>query len=169
MASQILGDAVARHATDTSADRLDDGHQREAEQHGPSEAVAELGSHLAIGGDTAWIIIRRPGHQTWTQAFQQPHRPQRRLSRRKLCTGWACVNAFLIQTPATALANGRSKNEERLARWLLMADVHDEASSRGTATHQWPGSSGTGPLASEASQRKRYAPSLRKMLMVTAC
>jgi CRP-like cAMP-binding protein len=32
------------------------------------------------------------------------------------------VNAFLIQTTETALANGRSKNEERLARWLLMAD-----------------------------------------------
>ena len=33
-----------------------------------------------------------------------------------------CVHAFLIQTAQTALANGRSKNEERLARWLLMAD-----------------------------------------------
>jgi CRP-like cAMP-binding protein len=32
------------------------------------------------------------------------------------------VNAFLVQTTETALANGRSKNEERLARWLLMAD-----------------------------------------------
>jgi CRP-like cAMP-binding protein len=34
-----------------------------------------------------------------------------------------CVHAFLNQTTETALANGRSKNEERLARWLLMA--HD--------------------------------------------
>ena len=33
-----------------------------------------------------------------------------------------CVHAFLIQTAETALANGRNKNEERLARWLLMAD-----------------------------------------------
>jgi CRP-like cAMP-binding protein len=32
------------------------------------------------------------------------------------------VHAFLIQTTQTALTNGRSKNEERLARWLLMAD-----------------------------------------------
>jgi CRP-like cAMP-binding protein len=32
------------------------------------------------------------------------------------------VHAFLVQTTETALANGRSKNEERLARWLLMAD-----------------------------------------------
>jgi len=31
------------------------------------------------------------------------------------------AHAFLIQTTQTALANGRSKIEERLARWLLMA------------------------------------------------
>lgn len=33
-----------------------------------------------------------------------------------------CVNAFLAQTTETALANGRSKNEQRLARWLVLAD-----------------------------------------------
>ena len=32
------------------------------------------------------------------------------------------VYVFLTQTTQTALANGRSKIEERLARWLLMAD-----------------------------------------------
>jgi CRP-like cAMP-binding protein len=32
------------------------------------------------------------------------------------------AHAFHIQTSHTALANGRSKNSERLARWLLMAD-----------------------------------------------
>ena len=32
------------------------------------------------------------------------------------------AHAFLVQTGQTALANGRSKNTERLARWLLMAD-----------------------------------------------
>lgn len=32
------------------------------------------------------------------------------------------AQAFLLQTTSTALANGRSKIEERLARWLLMAD-----------------------------------------------
>ena len=32
------------------------------------------------------------------------------------------AHAFLAQTTTTALANGRSKVEERLARWLLMAD-----------------------------------------------
>jgi CRP-like cAMP-binding protein len=33
-----------------------------------------------------------------------------------------CAHAFLIQTAQTAVANGRSKPEERLARWLLMAN-----------------------------------------------
>ncbi len=32
------------------------------------------------------------------------------------------AHAFLIQTAQTALANGRNKNAQRLARWLLMAD-----------------------------------------------
>jgi len=31
-------------------------------------------------------------------------------------------HAFMVQTAQTALANGRSKLEERLARWLLMAN-----------------------------------------------
>ena len=31
-----------------------------------------------------------------------------------------CAHAFLMTQ--TAVANGRSKNDERLARWLLMAD-----------------------------------------------
>ena len=37
-----------------------------------------------------------------------------------------CVHAFMLQTTETAIANGRSKNEERLARWLLMADERIE-------------------------------------------
>src|SRR3979490_2738590 len=32
------------------------------------------------------------------------------------------AHSFLAQTTTTALANGRSKTEETLARWLLMAD-----------------------------------------------
>ena len=38
---------------------------------------------------------------------------------------WA--NGFMIQTAHTALANGRAKLEQRLARWLLMA--HDRLDS----------------------------------------
>ena len=39
-----------------------------------------------------------------------------------------CADAFLTQTSETAIANGRSKTEERLARWLLMA--HDRSDGR---------------------------------------
>ena len=40
-----------------------------------------------------------------------------------------CVHALMLQTTETAVANGRSKNEERLARWLLLADDRLEAAS----------------------------------------
>ena len=39
-----------------------------------------------------------------------------------------CAHAFLTQTSETAVANGRSKTKERLARWLLMA--HDRSDGR---------------------------------------
>jgi CRP-like cAMP-binding protein len=46
------------------------------------------------------------------------------------------VHAFLAQTAQTALANGRSKIEERLARWLLMA--HDRVDGDElTLTHEF--------------------------------
>ena len=48
------------------------------------------------------------------------------------------VHAFLMQTTSTALANGRSKIEERLARWLLMA--HDRVDgSKLQLTHEFLG------------------------------
>src|SRR2546430_10342395 len=37
------------------------------------------------------------------------------------------ATSFLAQTTTTALANGRSKIEERLARWLLMADHRNDS------------------------------------------
>ena len=46
------------------------------------------------------------------------------------------AHAYLLQTTSTALANGRSKIEERLARWLLMA--HDRVGDdRLPLTHQF--------------------------------
>ena len=71
MASEVLCDAVAGHAADPRADGLYYGHQRKAKQHGPSEAVAELGPHLAIGGDTARIVVCRAGHQTRSETVQE--------------------------------------------------------------------------------------------------
>jgi len=71
----------------------------------------------------------RPAHETYIQVAGGGHR----ISVAKL--RWAidesvtlhrsllrCAYGFLKQTMQTALANARNKNEERLARWLLMAD-----------------------------------------------
>ena len=46
--------------------------------------------------------------------------------------------SFLHQTTTTALANGRSKLEERLARWLLMADDRIESEEL-PLTHEFLG------------------------------
>ena len=45
-------------------------------------------------------------------------------------------HAFLVQTAHTAMANGRSKIEERLARWLLMAHDRIERDEL-TLTHEF--------------------------------
>src|ERR1700687_801591 len=45
------------------------------------------------------------------------------------------AHAYLNQTTRTAVANGRSKIEERLARWLLMA--HDRVGSPGLPPTHW--------------------------------
>ena len=45
-------------------------------------------------------------------------------------------HAFLMQTTYTAIANGRGKLEERLARWLLMARDRVEADSL-SLTHEF--------------------------------
>ena len=74
------------------------------------------------------------------------------------------VHTFLIQTAQTALANGRSKNTERLARWLLMAD--DRIDRRRAAPHAqvswhhaWRAAArrdprGAGPRAGRSHQRR---------------
>ena len=79
--AEVVGDAVAGHAADPRADRLDHGHQRKAEQHGPGEAVAELGADLAVGGDAARIVVRRAGHQTRAQLLQKSDRLERHFLR----------------------------------------------------------------------------------------
>ena len=53
---------------------------------------------------------------------------------RSLMLKWA--QGFMIQTAHTALANGRAKLEQRLARWLLMA--HDRMTSNAVPlTHEF--------------------------------
>lgn len=46
------------------------------------------------------------------------------------------AHAFLLQTGYTAMANGRAKIEERLARWLLMAHDRIDGDTL-TLTHEF--------------------------------
>ena len=80
------------------------------------------GLSLVLGGD-------KPPHETYIQVAGTGHRIS--ASKLRLAMDQSvglhrsllrCAHAFLIQTTQTAVANGRGKNEERLARWLLMAD-----------------------------------------------
>jgi CRP-like cAMP-binding protein len=68
-------------------------------------------------------------HETYMQIAGQGQRIKADRLREAIATSrslhqvlLAYVFSFMTQTTQTALANGRSKIEERLARWLLMAD-----------------------------------------------
>ena len=77
---------------------------------------------VVLGGD-------RNEHEMFMQAAGHGHclrsqdvREAMAKSRSLQASFLRYVQAFLSQTAQTAVANGRSKVEERLARWLLMAD-----------------------------------------------
>lgn len=76
----------------------------------------------------------RAPHETYMQIAGNGRRPPAAKLRAAIAASAGIqqallrsVHAFLTQTTATALANGRGKIEERLARWLLMA--HDRVDS----------------------------------------
>ena len=85
------------------------------------------GVSLVMGDDraqhSAYLQIGGNGRRMPAAAFIEAM--NRSTSLRNLMMKSA--QAFMIQTAHTALANGRAKLEERLARWLLMA--HDRLSS----------------------------------------
>jgi hypothetical protein len=73
---------------------------------------------------------RRASHATYVQIAGKAQRKRadklRKADERSNTLPRAMLHyahAYLLQTTSTALANGRSKIEQRLARWLLMA--HD--------------------------------------------
>jgi len=78
------------------------------------DARAQHSTYMQIGG---------AGHRIAQQPFRDAI--ARSESLRALMLKWA--HGFMIQTAHTALANGRAKLEQRLARWLLMA--HDRTTS----------------------------------------
>ncbi len=90
-----------------------------------------------IMGDT------RAQHSTYMQIPGSGHRIAAEKLRAALCESETLralmlksAHGFMIQTAHTALANGRAKLEERLARWLLMA--HDRMTSNAVPlTHEF--------------------------------
>src|ERR1700722_19690384 len=72
---------------------------------------------------SAYMQIAGNGYRIPAAAFADALRRSPSLSALMLKS----AQAFMIQTAHTALANGRAKLEERLARWLLMA--HDRMDS----------------------------------------
>jgi len=98
---------------------------------GPGKRDLEVGliGRESMTGLAVVLGHNRARHTTYMQAAGAGQRMQATRLRKAVTESASlqqsllrCVNAFLIQTTETALANGRSKNEERLARWLLMAD-----------------------------------------------
>jgi CRP-like cAMP-binding protein len=107
-------------------------------EHGFASVVANgTGRSIEVGiigreGMTGLSVIMgtdRSPHETFIQAAGDGQR----ISSVKLCQAvekspalhrhlLRYGHAFVVQTAQTALANGRSKIEERLARWLLMAN-----------------------------------------------
>jgi CRP-like cAMP-binding protein len=85
------------------------------------------GAPLIFGDDraqhSAYMQIGGSGRRMPAAAFIDAARQSPSLRALMLKS----AQAFMIQTAHTALANGRAKLEERLARWLLMA--HDRLDS----------------------------------------
>ena len=85
------------------------------------------GVSLVFGDDraqhSAYMQIGGSGWRMAAAAFVEAMKQSATLSALVLKS----AQAFTIQTAHTALANGRAKLEERLARWLLMA--HDRLDS----------------------------------------
>jgi CRP-like cAMP-binding protein len=80
------------------------------------------GLSVVLGGDD------RPVNETYMQVAGTGHQMSADNLREVISSSVSLhhaflkyAHAFLVQTTQTALANGRSKIEERLARWLLMA------------------------------------------------
>ena len=99
--------------------------------NGPGKRDIEVGI-IGREGMTGLAVVlgeARARHTTYMQVAGSGQRISAVKLRRAMAQSGSlhqsflrCVHAFLVQTTETALANGRSKNEERLARWLLMAD-----------------------------------------------
>jgi CRP-like cAMP-binding protein len=95
----------------------------------PSIEVGIIGREGMTGLSIVMGGVERAANETYMQAAGAGQRMPAANLRNAIATSHSLhqnllryAHAFLVQTTSTALANGRSKIEERLARWLLMAD-----------------------------------------------
>jgi CRP-like cAMP-binding protein len=105
---------------------------------GLASVVANGGHPIEVGmigreGMTGLSVVLDGDHKTIHETFMQIGGSGQRISAAKLREAIDAsatlhrallhfAHAFMMQATQTALANGRSKIEERLARWLLMAN-----------------------------------------------
>lgn len=108
-------------------------------ESGMASVVANGGMAIEVGivgreGMTGPSVVMGDGARVPHETYMQIAGNGQRMSAEQLRKAIAAsvplhhvllryVHSFMTQTTQTALANGRSKIEERLARWLLMA--HD--------------------------------------------
>ena len=107
-------------------------------ESGMASVVANGGAAIEVGivgreGMTGPSVIMGNGDRVPHETYMQIAGHGQRISAEQLRKAIAAsvplhhvllgyVHSFMTQTTQTALANGRSKIEERLARWLLMAN-----------------------------------------------
>jgi CRP-like cAMP-binding protein len=128
------------------------------------------GLAVVLGDDRAQheTFIQLPGKGLRMSAANLREVNHRSVSLHRVMLRYA--NAFLQQTTTTALANGRSKIEERLARWLLMA--HDRVDGNDLLlTHEFLGFMLGSPrpgvtLAVQALERERLIAARRACITV---
>lgn len=107
-------------------------------ESGMASVVANGGMAIEVGivgreGMTGPSVVMGDGARVPHETYMQIAGNGQRMSAEQLRKAIAAsvplhhvllryVHSFMTQTTQTALANGRSKIEERLCRWLLMAD-----------------------------------------------
>jgi len=114
-------------------------------------AVGDQGRRIEVGligpegmtGTTVVLGDHRSPNATYVQAVGEAQRIRAAELRKAMAASASMralflkfVQAFMTQTAQTAVANGRDKLEERLARWILMA--HDRIGrDRVALTHEF--------------------------------
>ena len=107
MPAHIARNAVPGDAADARGNFLDRHHQREAQQHGPADAVTELRAGLAVGADPRRIVVRRTGDQPRSERLDEIARAKRPDAVRP-CTGFSLRRGSVFWIRCLAMCHARS-------------------------------------------------------------